>query len=357
MYEPLQKSIDRALGKAQDEIRQLKQQQQETEAQHHRAEDGNRETSAQLQALHEQELAEQRKLAERRTRIRELQRQIEDEQSGMRAQEDLHAQTSKRIRESRKQAKSAQRDIAECKARINKINEKQRKHANRLQASLERYLCKYLEDCWDELRQNMLQHAQSSDDEAALERLETTLEHDDELRGQWEHLDFWERTKRDPDTPQSMLSGSKNRIAEIRAWLEERYPGAVTARDYRDKAKRIPGLAEIFYHRYKDNCYILPLPILPQVWAAVREAAVDTDVAQDQTVAMHLFWAVLEQFRNDHVELSVRADGFPVLHCRLDTSESFPETLNIQLEDGDNIMDLLLSPAPPRLQDVQLLNP
>ena len=357
MNEPLQKFINRVLEKAENDIRQLKRQQQETEEQYHRAEQSNRETSARLQALHEQEVTEQRKLAERRTRIRELQRQIEGEQSGMHAQEDLHARTNKRIRESRKQAKNVQRDMSECREDIDKLNEKQRKHAAGLQASMERCLYKYMEECWDELRQNVLQYTQSSNTEASLERLEAELEQNEALREQWEQLAFWEKTRRDPDTPQSMLRDSKSQIAGIRAWLEERYPGAITARDCRDKAGRIPELAEIFYHRYRDNHYILPLPILPQVWTAMRQAAADTDVAQDQTVAMHLFWAVLEKFPHDRVELSIRADDFPVLHCKLEASESFPDTIVIQLEDGGEIMNLLLSPVPPRLHDVRLFNP
>lgn len=337
MNEPLQKLIDRTLIQARDDQQRLSNQIEASQDKSHQADRKFRDTCEQLRVLHKEQSEEEKQIAEYRLQLERLQRQIDDVSSHMKAQEDLHENTRKKIKEIRKQSREAEHNRRAARDRKEDLIKKQNKYNAKLQARLEQLLEEHLQACWIELNncKNLAAGIQ------ALARLHADMDQSEELATPLEELSYWEQNNH----PEPDGRIRQKRLAELRHWIEQRYPGALTARS-RQKRNTIPSIVEIYYQRH-GNTYILPIPVPAEVWNSLCNGAASTE----HDTAIQLLWAMLEKLpASSNAEVKIgTSDAVPTLRCTIHGDTAFPDIINIPMT-----MDFLLSPISPRLEKSRL---
>ena len=335
MSDPLQKLIARTLDQSESGLQSITDQLKEKQDELRQMERQYRDADAKLGVLHEEHGKEEEQIATHRLRIEELEHQLEDERSRMKAQEDLHDNTRAKLKETRKQLRAVQHERDVIDKRRDKLIEKKNKHNAKLQNKLEQLLEEHLEKCWAELGSGKDSIAGAE----ALARLRVDMGHDEELAKHWDELTFWEK-----DThPESPTHIRQQRLAELRDWIESRYPGALAARRYQ-QPDTILSLEEIFYKRC-DDTYILPLPVPADIWTGLQ----DSEASREQDIAIHVLWAVLKELPSDTETSIETGNAVPILRCKCHPGTVFPDTIRVP-----SAMDFLLSPIPPRLENSRL---
>lgn len=335
MSEPLQKRINRTLAQAEGDLHRLSNQIEESQEKNRQAERKIRDATGQLEVLHKEYTQEEKQIAEYRGQIEALQRQIEDVNSRMKVQENRHEGTRKKLKEIRKQSRAEEHNRRAAGNRQEKLTEKKNKHNAKLQFQLEQLLEEHLQACWIEL--NNCKSATPG--MQALTRLHADMEQNEEIATRLEELDYWEQNN--PPQPSERIR--QKRLAELRRWIEQHYPGALAARS-RQKQDAIPSMEELFYQR-RDSTYILPMPVPTDVWNGLYDGI----ASQEHDIAIQLLWAILERLPAS-AEVKINAsDMVPILRCNIQDSSTFPSDISVPMT-----MDFLLSTIPPRLENSRL---